>query len=76
MAEYVLLYGKAVVRVIRKDHHGDKRYWLIDYMDNSAPPHHIGFVNKEDCTLLDPALYVLFERKDDDDKTSDARRTG
>lgn len=64
MNEFALLNGEHVVRVIRKDHYGDTEFWLIDYMHNSA--HHMGFVRGEDCTLLDPALNVLFERKDND----------
>ena len=66
MNEFALLNGKHVVRVIRKDHYGDKAFWLIDYMNNSAPAHHMGFVKSKDCIPLDPALNVLFERKDNE----------
>jgi hypothetical protein len=64
MNEFALLNDKQVVRVIRKDHYGDKSFWLVDYMGNSNLVHHMGFVRGENCVLLDPALNVLFEREE------------
>ena len=66
MREYALLYGKAVVRVIRKDHHGDKSYWLVKPVDKHPGAYHLQFVPANRCELLDPALNVLFERNENE----------
>lgn len=63
MSEFALLNGKYVVRVIRKDHYGDKAFWLVKYAEHL---HHMGFVEAKDCTPIDPALNILFERKQND----------
>ena len=67
-----VLYGGDVWEVIRQDCQGDKSHWLVNSVDGIK----LLFVPVKDCTPLDPALNILFERKDDDDKTGDSRRTG
>lgn len=64
MAEFALLNGKFVVRVIRKDHYGDKKIWLVEPVDKHPYAHHLQFVPARSCEALDPALNVLFERKE------------
>ena len=75
MAEYVLVQGRDVAQVIRKSHHDDDTYWLVKFLDADAGDR-LGFTRAEWCEPLDPALNILFERKEDDDKTGDSRRTG
>jgi hypothetical protein len=45
----------------RKDHFGDDTMWLVTAINTEAVWN--CWVNARDCTLLDPALDVLFERK-------------
>ena len=62
MSEYYLVKGD-VVMAIRKDHYGDPFYWLVCSMEE-RPKQRLYYVNADWCTPLDPALNVLFERKE------------
>lgn len=75
MANYYLARGN-VVMVIRKDQYGDPNYWLVCSVEQPVGNRRLYYTHAENCVPLDPALNILFERKDDDDKTGDSRRTG
>lgn len=65
MAEYVLVHSKYVAQVIRKSHHDDETYWLVMFVDADVGDR-LGYARAEWCKPLDPALNILFERKEDD----------
>ena len=67
--EYVLVQGRDVCQVIRKDHHGDETHWLV-LNTNADISNRLSYVRADWCEPLDPALNILFERKDDDTKSS------
>ena len=66
MTEYILICGAIVARVIHKDHYDDKAIWLVMTENNK-----LTYVPAKDCTPLDPALNVLFERNEDETQTGD-----
>jgi hypothetical protein len=59
--KYVLFRGDVWI-LLRKDHFGDESIWHIQ----ADHPHAIWmrYVDASLCTELDPALNVLFERKE------------
>jgi len=61
--EYALVYGREVYAVMRKDHYGDKSLWLVCSLDPNASQR-LSYVHAKHCEVLDPALNILFERKD------------
>jgi len=63
MIGYVLYMGE-VWALNRQDHFGDKALWHISAINTKAIWNR--WVPAKDCTLLDPALNVLFERKEDE----------
>ena len=62
MAIGYVLYRGDVWALHRKDHFGDDTMWLVTAINTEAVWNF--WVNARDCTLLDPALDVLFERKE------------
>lgn len=63
MKKYVLFEGE-VWQLMRPDHFGDSELW---YLSTTKPKMNWNrWVIAKNCTLLDPALNVLFERKEDD----------
>jgi hypothetical protein len=66
MREYALIWDREVARVVRKDHHGDKFYWLVQPIGSHPNSLHLQFVPANRCELLDPALNVLFEREENE----------
>lgn len=66
MSEYVL-FRDEVRKLIRKENYGDPRFWLTEFIEVDAMGRKLlRWVPAKDCTLLDPALNVLFERKEDE----------
>lgn len=63
MNKYYLVKGDVVV-VIRGDHYGDPHYWLVCSVEKPMSGRRLYYVNADWCTPLDPALNVLFERKE------------
>ena len=63
MVGYVLFKGE-VWALNRQDHYGDATLWYISAINTKAIWNR--WVFAADCTLLDPALNVLFERKEND----------
>lgn len=63
MAEYVLVKNE-VRKLLRKEHYGDPKLWLTQLTEMDAMGRYlIRWVPASDCTVLDNALNVLFERK-------------
>lgn len=62
MNEFALVNGN-VFKVIRKDHFGDETLWMVQGIDMGI---YQRWVPAHDCIPLDPALNVLFERKEND----------
>ena len=60
MKQFVLYNGE-VWEVVREDCQGDETHWLLDSAEDRIK---LRFVPREDCAPLDPALNVLFERKE------------
>ena len=63
MIGYVL-YGSEVWVLKRQDHYGDASLWYISAIDTKAIWNR--WVPAKDCTLLDPALNVLFMEKENE----------
>jgi hypothetical protein len=63
--EYVLVQGREVYAVIRKDHYGDETHWLVCSV-NPKSSQRLSYVRAEWCVPLDPSLNVLFKRKEND----------
>jgi hypothetical protein len=63
--EYALVQDREVYAVMRKDHYGDKSLWLVCSLDPNTSQR-LSYVRADWCEVLDPALYILFERKVDD----------
>ena len=59
--EYVLYQGD-VWALYRQDHFGDDTMWLVSAINTKAIWNR--WVPAKDCIVLDPALNVLFERKE------------
>ena len=63
MSKFVLWNGE-VWKVIRTDHFGNPNYLLLQ--DTKSAFGSLRYVNYIQRTPLDPALYVLFKRKEND----------
>ena len=65
MDEYALVKNE-VRKVIRKEHFGDSTLWLTLVLKKDVFGRElVRWVPAKDCTPLDPALNILFERKED-----------
>lgn len=62
--DWVLVDGKDVAKVHREDLFGDNNYAFITYWYGESKAIHNAYLNKKRLTKLDPALNVLFERKE------------
>ena len=62
MNRYVLFEGE-VWRLLNTDHGGDTKLWRIGIAELGEKIWN-RWVPADKCTLLDPALNVLFERKE------------
>lgn len=62
MNRYVLYQGE-VWRLLNTDHNGDTKLWRIGIAELGEKIWN-RWVPADKCTLLDPALNVLFERKE------------
>jgi hypothetical protein len=71
MNEYALVHGQDIGRVIRKDHFGNHTLWMLDMAFDQAH-HHLRWVPAKHCVSLDPALNILFERKENGETSSDS----
>jgi hypothetical protein len=65
MKEFVLFKGEQVCQVLRKDHYGNKDMWLVQKVDVDGTDR-LNYVFAKDCVPLDPALNILFERKENE----------
>lgn len=65
-----VVFSGEVWRLIRREHYGDPTLWMIQAINTKST--WLRWVPAVDCTLLDPALNVLFERKDDGETRRDA----
>jgi hypothetical protein len=61
MVGYVLYEDKVWI-LLRKDHYGDESIWHIRAIHEHAI--WMRYVKASTCIELDPALNILFERKD------------
>lgn len=62
MEKFVLYEGK-VWRVIREEHYGDERLCLATQVEGQKNTY---WVSVAKCEPLDPALNILFERKENE----------
>lgn len=62
MNRYVLYQGE-VWRLLNTDHNGDTKLWRIGIAELGEKIWN-RWVPADKCTLLDPALNILFERKE------------
>lgn len=64
MSKFVLWEGD-VWKLIRREHFGDETLWLLAAINTKA--HWARWANANKCTLLDPALNILFEKGNQDE---------
>lgn len=67
MNTYVLYKGEVRKLLRDRSHEGDPKWWFTQLAEVDAMGRPLlRWVYAKDCTLLDPALNVLFEEKEDE----------
>lgn len=64
--DWVLVDGKDIAQVYREDHFGDAKHAFIKYWYEDSKAIYNVYINKKRLTVLDPALNVLFEGKENE----------